>query len=90
MAQREVKLRSVGLRIAKEDAEIACPRLSAGGKLIGTSHRALSPSGKPSEILIRDNPWRWGKTMRLGQNLYSDSDRKIYIRPHALRVDTYC
>jgi len=90
MAQSEVKLRSAGLLVAKKDAEIACPRLSAGGKLIRTSHRALSLSGTAAEILIRGRPWRWGKTMLLGQDLYSDSDRKIYIRPHAMRVDTYC
>lgn len=90
MAQSEVKLRSAGLLVAKKDAEIACPRLSAGGKLIGSSHRALSLSGRTAEILIRNRPWRWGKTMLLGQDLYSDSDRKIYIRPHAMRVDTYC
>lgn len=84
---------SAGLPVRQNHAIAACPRLSASGRPIG----ALSKAHALSLKLVEDHPRGEGvrylgvvQRVARGNDPYVGSDRGIYIRPRAMRVDTYC
>jgi hypothetical protein len=84
---------SAGLPVKQGHAFAACPRLSASGRPIGALIKARSLSCKPSENQPQCEGVRYlGAVQRVarGNDPYVGSDRGIYRRPRAMRVDTYC
>lgn len=72
---------------------LAFPRLSAGGKSIGALKETTA---LPSTLDDADQQQRCFQFGRSGGSWlpryrrYLESDRRVYFRPPAMRVDTYC
>lgn len=84
---------SAGLPVKQDRAWAACPRLSASGRPIRALNKAQSLSCKSVENHTRGEGVRYlGAVQRVarGTGPYVGSDRGIYRRPRAMRVDTYC
>jgi hypothetical protein len=84
---------SAGLPVKQNNAIAACPRLSASGRPIGALSKAGSMSCRPVEDHPRGEGVRYlGTVQRVARvnDPYVGPDRGIYLRPRAMRVDTYC
>lgn len=81
------------LPVGQNLAAVARPRLSAGGKPIGAVRNAAALPCKPDEGPLDAGRFRFGRSaqsMLPGYDRYLGSDGGVYLRPRAMRVDTYC
>jgi hypothetical protein len=81
------------LPVEKNIAAIAFPRLSASGKPIGALKETAALPCTLDETAQQARCFRFGRSgdgwlPRYGR--YLESDRGVYLRPPAMRIDTYC
>jgi hypothetical protein len=82
-----------GLPVEINHAAAAFPKLSARGKAIATTKVHGSVPCNPAENRPQGRGFRHSDgahSMLPFIDLYLRTDRGIYLRPRAMRVDTYC
>lgn len=84
---------SAALLVNQNCTSIVCPKLSARGIPIGARRKEASSSSNITDTRSRESSFQYRELRRLtlkGNDLYFSPARTIYLRPKAMRVDTYC
>ena len=84
---------SESLLVNQNCTSVVCPKLSANGIPIGARRKAdsLSSNITNSQSWGRSFQYRGLRQLTLQRNdLYFSPAKAIYLRPRAMRVDTYC